>query len=82
MDVEQLLAEVAHLDENALEQLKQEIARRESELRAQQRPHTAEEWGIVVNQFLDDFWADTPAEEQNNIIEAIRIKNIPLDRDV
>ena len=82
MDMQQLLAEVEHLDEDALMQLKQQIAQRENELRNQHRPHTAAEWGQVLTQFLDDFWADTPAEEQNHIVEAIRIKNIPPDRDV
>ena len=81
MNVDELLAEVAHLDEAALEKLKEEIARRESELHAQQRPHTAEQWVALVTQFLDDFWGDTPAEEQTSIVEAIRIKNIPPDRD-
>lgn len=77
MDMQQLLAEVEHLDENDLEQLKQQIARRERQLRTQQRPRNAEEWGTALNQFLDDFWADTPAEDQQAIVEAIRIKNMP-----
>ena len=82
MDMQQLLAEVEHLDEDALMQLKQQIAQRENELRSQQRSRTAVEWGQVLTQFLDDFWADTPAEEQTHIVEAIRIKNIPPNRDV
>ena len=82
MDMQQLLAEVEHLDEDALVQLKQQIAQRENELRSQHRPRTTVEWGQVLTQFLDDFWADTPAEEQTHIVEAIRIKNIPPDRDV
>jgi len=82
MDMQQLLAEVEHLDEDALVQLKQQIAQRENELRNQHRPRTELEWGQVLTQFLDDFWADTSAEEQKHIIEAIRIKNIPPDRDV
>jgi hypothetical protein len=82
MDVEQLLAELEHLDESALEQLKEGIARRERELHAMQHPHTAEEWGAVVDQFLDEFWGETPAEEQKEIVDAIRFKNIPPDRDV
>ena len=80
MDVEQLLAEVEHLDENALAQLKEVIARRERKLQMP-RPSTVEEWGILLNEFIDEFWGDTPADEQNNIIEAIRIKNIPADSD-
>ena len=82
MDMQQLLADVDHLDEDALAQLKQQIAQRENELRTQSRPRTAAAWGEVLTQFLDDFWADTPAEEQTHIVEAIRIKNIPPDRDV
>ena len=82
MDMQQLLAEVEHLDEDALVQLKQQIAQRENELRRQHHPRTELEWGQVLTQFLDDFWADTPAEEQTHIVEAIRTKNIPPDRDV
>ncbi len=72
MNVEELLAEVAHLDAAALEQLKEGIARRENELHAQKRPRTADQWGVALTRFLDDFWADTPAEEQEDIVEAIR----------
>jgi len=79
MTIEQLLAEVEHLDEWTLEQLKARIARRESELNAP-RPRTAEEWGEALNQFLDDFWGDTPEEEQKEIIEAIRFKTISSDQ--
>jgi hypothetical protein len=77
MNVERLLTEVEHLDENALEQLKDGIARRESELRAQRKQRTAEDWGVVLDQFLDEFWSDTTASEQDRILEAIRFKNIP-----
>lgn len=75
MDMQQLLDEVKHLDADSLERLKQQIAQREDELRAQQRPHTAAEWSAVIDHFLDDFWGDTPAEAQKAIVEAIRIKN-------
>ncbi len=81
MDIQQLLTEVAHLDENALEQLKQQITRREEELHTHKRPQTAQEWSDAIDQFLDDFWVDTPAEEKIAIIDAMRIKNIPPDRD-
>lgn len=75
MDMQQLLDEVRHLDADSLERLKQQIAQREDELRAQQHPQTAAEWSAVIDQFLDDFWGDTPAEAQKAIVEAIRIKN-------
>ncbi|MCC6972494.1 MAG: hypothetical protein IT322_00640 [Anaerolineae bacterium] len=73
--MQQLLDEVRHLDADSLERLKQQIAQREDELRAQQHPQTAAEWSAVIDQFLDDFWGDTPAEAQKAIVEAIRIKN-------
>ncbi len=72
MDIQQLLTEVDHLDEEALAQLKQQIARREEELHTQKHPQTAQEWSVVIDQFLDDFCADTPTEEQKAVVEAIR----------
>lgn len=81
MNVEQLLSEVEHLDKNALEQLKEGIAQRENELRLQQRPRTAEEWTALSKDFLDDFWADTDAEEKEAILGAIREKNKPQKKD-
>ncbi len=81
MDMERLLAELGHLDENALEVLREGIAQRETELRAQQHPRTAEEWGVLLDHFVNDFWDDTPPEEQRRILEAIRLKNTPQDQD-
>jgi hypothetical protein len=77
MTLEQLLEEVDHLDENGLEQLKQQIARREGELNTRTRPQTAQEWSDATDQFLDDFWADTDEEEKEAILVAIREKNKP-----
>ncbi len=82
MNVAQLLAEVENLDENALEQLKQQIARREEELHAQQRQRTPEEWAALTRDFLDDFWADTDEEEKGAILGAIREKNKPRKKDL
>lgn len=76
MDMQQLLDEVKHLDADSLERLKQQIAQREDELRAQQHPQTAEEWSALIDQFLDDFWGDTPPAAQTEILDAIRQKNI------
>jgi len=81
MNMEQLLAEVEHLDETALERLKERIAQREIELRLQQRPHTVEEWAAVSQALLNDFWADTDADEKAAILDAIREKNKPPKKD-
>jgi len=81
MDIQQLLTEVDHLDEEALAQLKQQIERREEKLNTQKHPQTAQEWSDAIDRFLDDLWADTPLEEQKAIVEAMRIKNILPDRD-
>lgn len=70
---------VEHVDENASEQLKEEIAQSENELRIPSHSRTTEEWGGLIDKFITDFWADTPAEEQSNIVEAIRSKNILSD---
>jgi hypothetical protein len=77
MDMQQLLAEIEHLDAAELEQVRQQIAQREDELRTQQRPRTVEEWSALSKDFLDDFWADTEVEEKEAIVEAIREKNKP-----
>lgn len=82
MDMQQLLDAVKHLDADSLLQLRQQIAQREDELRVQQHPQTAQEWREVIDEFLDNFWGDTPDEEQEAIVDAIRIKNIPPNRDV
>lgn len=76
MDMQQLLDEVKHLDADSLERLKQQIAQREDELRALQHPRTAEEWSAAIDQFLDEFWGNTPPDEQAKILDAIRQKNI------
>ncbi len=80
MSVEQLLEELRHLTPDELERLKAGIKQRESEL--EQRPTTAEEWGKRIKQFLDEFWADTPEEEREAIIAAIRYREKPSDRTI
>ncbi len=75
MDLQDLIAEIQHLLPQDLERLKVTIAQREQELSQQTKSIHAEAVAKEIDEFLNEFWQDTPEAEQAEIIEAIRIKN-------
>jgi hypothetical protein len=80
MDLSALETEINQLQADELAKLKIVIAERERELTNQAHPQTSEQWDKAIQNFLDEFWADTPDNEKDEFIAAIRFKNIPPDK--
>ncbi len=73
MNIEHLLAEIEGLSPQQLQQVKEGIAHREEALGVLDHPRTIEEWVEVLDQVVDELWADTSEDEQKAMLAAIRL---------
>jgi truncated hemoglobin YjbI len=72
--LEQILAAVDQLSPDDLERLKAHLKERMTSLSA------GENWLARFDTALDEFWADTPEEEQTAILQAITAKSTPSEK--
>jgi flagellar motor switch protein FliG len=72
MTLQEILDAIDHLSADELEQVKAHVLNRTTQ--------PTDQLEARLRQFVDDFWQDTPPSEQAEIVDAIRIKNLPSEK--
>ncbi len=75
MTLEEILAAVDQLSPDDLERLKAYLKESPGSPSS-----TGADWLARFDAALDEFWADTPNAEQNEILRAIETKSIPSEK--